>query len=70
MGQFKHVVGVISLSNVGKVPKRAGCSTTGNKVVTTAGTLTRRITEGRIAIGTMTPKFVHASVAGNVSRGR
>lgn len=59
----KEVVGVSSISKVLKGTKRTGCDTDGTKIVKLAGTMTERLTDQKVATGTITPNFMRARVA-------
>lgn len=64
-----QVVDLSSIMNLHKGTKRTGCTTSGTKVVNLAGSTTGRLTSEKVAIGTVTPKFVGASVASILSSG-
>lgn len=64
----KSIVGVSSIMNLAKGTKRMGCTTTGTNIVNVAGTTTGRLTSHNVHIGTITPKYVVASVASGVPR--
>lgn len=65
----KEVVGLSSMSKILKGTKRTGCSTSGTNIVKLAGDTTERLTSEKVAMGTVTPKFVGARVARMLSRG-
>lgn len=63
----KDVVGVTSIMNMRNGTNRYGCSTSGTNVVNLTGSVTRRLNSHNVHTGTVTPKFVVASVATGLS---
>lgn len=64
----KGVVGVSSISKVLKGINRTGCTTSGTNIVNLAGAVTERLNDQKVAMGTVTPKFMSARVARMLSR--